>query len=89
MTGKNATYIEHRQAGSDSDEKREIIINGDVTVVEDDSNGKITPEKYIEQLKKKVRQLGNHFEDKEARDELQSIIHDWLHGKRDTITEIE
>jgi len=42
-----------------------------------------------QELKKKVRQLGNHFEDKEARDELQSIIHDWLHGKRDTITEIE
>ena len=57
MTGKNATYIEHRQAGSDSDEKREIIINGDVTVVEDDSNGKITPEKYIEQLKKSRRSL--------------------------------
>ena len=42
-----------------------------------------------QELKKKVRQLGNHFEDKEARDELQSIIHNWLHGKRDTITEIE
>lgn len=42
-----------------------------------------------QELKKRVRQLGNHFEDKEARDELQSIIHDWLHGKRDTITEIE
>ena len=42
-----------------------------------------------QELKKKVRQLGNHFEDKEARDELQSIIHDWLHGKRDIITEIE
>lgn len=42
-----------------------------------------------QELKKRVKQLGNHFEDKEARDELQSIIHDWLHGKRDTITEIE
>ena len=42
-----------------------------------------------QELKKRVRQLGNHFEDKKARDELQSIIHDWLHGKRDTITEIE
>lgn len=42
-----------------------------------------------QELKKRVRQLGNHFEDKEARDELQAIIHDWLHGKRDTITEIE
>jgi hypothetical protein len=42
-----------------------------------------------QELKKRVRQLGNHFEDKEARDELQSIIHNWLHGKRDTITEIE
>ena len=57
MTGRNASYIEHRQAGSDSDEKREIIINGDVTVVEDDNNGKITPEKYIEQLKKSRRSL--------------------------------
>lgn len=42
-----------------------------------------------QELKKRVRQLGNHFEDKEARDELQSIIYNWLHGKRDTITEIE
>lgn len=42
-----------------------------------------------QELKKRVKQLGNHFEDKEARDELQSIIHNWLHGKRDTITEIE
>ena len=42
-----------------------------------------------QELKKRVRQLGNHFENKEARDELQSIIHDWLHGKRNTITEIE
>ena len=42
-----------------------------------------------QELKKRVRQLGNHFEDKEARDELQLIIHNWLHGKRDTITEIE
>lgn len=57
MTGKNATYIEHRQADSESDEKREIIINGDVTVVENDNNGKITPEKYIEQLKKSRRSL--------------------------------
>lgn len=36
-----------------------------------------------QELKKRVRQLGNHFENKEARDELQTIIHDWLHGKRD------
>ena len=57
MTGRNATYIEHRQAGSESNEKREIIINGDVTVVENDSNGKITPEQYIEQLKKSRRSL--------------------------------
>ncbi len=42
-----------------------------------------------QELKKRVRQLGNHFEDKEARDELQSIIHNWLHGKRDTIIKIE
>lgn len=42
-----------------------------------------------QELKKRVRQLGNHFENKEARDELQSIIHDWLHGKRDTTREIE
>ena len=33
-------------------------------------------------LKKRVKHLGNHFEDKEARDELQTIIHDWLRGKR-------
>lgn len=42
-----------------------------------------------QELKKRVRQLGNHFEDKEARDELQAIIHDWLHGKRNTKKEIE
>ena len=42
-----------------------------------------------QELKKRVKLLGSHFENKEARDELQAIIHDWLHGKRDTITEIE
>lgn len=42
-----------------------------------------------QKLRKRVKLLGNHFEDKQARDELQSIIHNWLHGKRDTITEIE
>lgn len=54
MTGKNATYIEHRQAGSNNDEKREIIINGGG---KDDGIGDISPEKYIEQLKKSRRSL--------------------------------
>lgn len=42
-----------------------------------------------QELRKRVKLLGNHFEDKQARDELQLIIHDWLHGKRDTEKEIE
>lgn len=54
MTGKNATYIEHRQAGSNNDEKREIIINGGGNVGGD---GDISPEQYIEQLKKSRRSL--------------------------------
>lgn len=58
MTGKNATYIEHRQAGSDNDEKREIIINGGGNVGGKDGGiGDISPEKYIEQLKKSRRSL--------------------------------
>ena len=35
-------------------------------------------------LKRRVKLLGSYFEDKEAREELQSIINDWLHGKKDS-----
>jgi len=42
-----------------------------------------------QELKKRVKLLGSHFENKEARDELQAIIHDWLHGKINTEKEIE
>lgn len=55
MTGKNTTDIEHRQAGSNNDEKREIIINGSGNVGGKD--GDISPEQYIEQLKKSRRSL--------------------------------
>lgn len=35
-------------------------------------------------LKSKIKQLGNHFSDKKSRDELFSIINEWLHNKKDT-----
>lgn len=57
MTGNHATYIEHRHGDTGEDKNREIIVNGDVTVVENDSDNKISPEKYIEKLKETRRSL--------------------------------
>ena len=57
MTGNHATYIEHRHGDTGEDKNREIIVNGDVTVVENNSDNKISPEKYIEKLKETRRSL--------------------------------
>lgn len=35
-------------------------------------------------IKAKIKILGNHFEDKKSRDELYSLINEWLHKKKNT-----
>ncbi len=35
-------------------------------------------------IKAKIKNLGNHFEDKKSRDELYLLINEWLHRKKNS-----
>jgi hypothetical protein len=39
-------------------------------------------------LKARIEILGSHFDEKKSRDELYSIINQWLHRRKDTECEI-
>lgn len=66
MTGENAVYVEHRNDNTTPEDDREVVVGGDVVVVEDSRERKmLTPERYMTIIDIVLRRL------KEAEQRLQ------------------
>lgn len=66
MTGENAVYVEHRNDNTTPEDDREVVVGGDVVVVEDSRERKmLTPERYMTSIDIVLRRL------KEAEQQLQ------------------